>query len=189
MKLRLFWLYGGEIVLPSDSGAAPGPSSWASGVFDAAQNAIGDVVTELSSFTKFQKRVDDLIRDLKGSAAGPGEVGQEQLARHQFGGGAGEWAEASGLFTSYETVITELESLSKLLSDSMEGMCIAVLASHKGYQNIDLDVRDRMKAISVETAKHYGGEYDPGLPKKSHEGGSDAKPDQASVGGDSGGSI
>lgn len=58
MKLRLFWLYGGEIVLPSDSGAAAGPSSWASGVFDAAQNAIGDVVTELSSFTKFQKRVE-----------------------------------------------------------------------------------------------------------------------------------
>ncbi|MFF7886127.1 hypothetical protein ACH40F_31140 [Streptomyces sp. NPDC020794] len=158
-------------------------------MFDAAQNAIGDVVTELSSFTKFQKRVDDLIRDLKGSAAGPGEVGQEQLARHQFGGGAGEWAEASGLFTSYETVITELESLSKLLSDSMEGMGIAVLASHKGYQNIDLDIRDRMTAISAETTKHYGGSYDPALPKKTHEGGTGSKPDQTPSGGDSGGTI
>ncbi|WP_316733112.1 hypothetical protein [Streptomyces mirabilis] len=189
MKLRLFWLYGGEIVLPSDSGAAPGTSSWASGVFNAAQNAIGDVVTELSSFTKFQKRVDDLIRDLKGSAAGPGEVGQEQLARHQFGGGSGAWAEASGLFTSYETVITELENLSKLLSDSMEGMGIAVLASHKGYQNIDLDIRDRMTAISTETTKHYGGSYDPALPKKSRDGGTGSKPDQTPSGGDSGGTI
>ncbi len=188
MKLRLFWLYGGEIVLPSDSGAAPGPSSWASSVFDAAQNAIGDVVTELSSFTKFQKRVDDLIRDLKGSAAGPGEVGQEQLARHQFGGGSAAWAEASGLFTSYETVITELESLSKLLSDSMEGMGIAVLASHKGYQNIDLDIRDRMTAISTETTKHYGGSYDPALPKKTH-GGSEPNSGQTPAGGDSGGTI
>lgn len=188
MKLRLFWLYGGEIVLPSDSGAAPGPTSWASDVFDAARDAVGDVVTELSSFTKFRKRVDDLIRDLKGSAAGPGEVGQEQLVRHQFGGGAGAWTEASGLFSSYETVITELESLSKLLSDSMEGMNIAVLAAHKGYQNIDLDIRDRMQAISAETTHHYGGEYDPGLPKKSH-GSGDAKPDRPPVGGDSGGSI
>ncbi|MGJ3559814.1 hypothetical protein ACR6C2_18290 [Streptomyces sp. INA 01156] len=93
-------------------------------------------------------------------------MGQEQLARHQFGGGDGAWAEAAGLFTAYETVIGELETLSKLLSDSMEGMNIAVLASHKGYQNIDLDVRDRMAAISAETTKHYGGSYDPGLPSR-----------------------
>ncbi|MFE9996435.1 hypothetical protein [Streptomyces avermitilis] len=182
-------------MVPSDGGAAwgpgSGPSSWASGLFDAARDAAADVVTELSSFTTFQKRVDDLIRDLKGSAAGPGEVGQEQLVRHQFGGGAGAWTEASGLFRAYETVIGELESLSKLLSDSMEGMGIAVLASHKGYQNIDLDVRDRMATISVETTKHYGRSYDAGLPKTSHAaGGSDAKPDQSPMGGgDSGGTI
>ncbi|MGW3633735.1 hypothetical protein ACWD7F_26865 [Streptomyces sp. NPDC005122] len=167
----------------------PGPLSWASGVFDAARDAVGDVVTELSSFTKFLKRVDDLIRDLKGSAAGSGEVGQEQLVRHQFGGGAGAWAEASGLFSSYETVITELESLSKLLSDSMEGMNIAVLAAHRGYRNIDLDVRDRMAAISAETTKHYGGSYDPGLAKRSHEGGAEPKPDDMPAGRDSGGAI
>ncbi|MFF6993827.1 hypothetical protein ACFY93_02505 [Streptomyces sp. NPDC008313] len=177
-------------MLPSEGGAGTGSGagsgsgsgeSWFSGVFDAARGAAADLATELSSFTKFQKRVDDLIHDLKGSAAGPGEVGQEPLARHQFGGGDGAWTQATGLFTSYETVITELENLSKLLSDSMEGMNIAVLASHKGYENIDLDVRDRMAAISAETTEHYGGAYDPGLPKK--------PTDQAPAGGDSGGSI
>ncbi|MFJ8009326.1 hypothetical protein [Streptomyces fagopyri] len=177
-------------MLPGEGGPASGTtSSWATGMFDAAREAAGDVVTELSSFTKFRKRVDDLIRDLKGSAAGPGEVGQEQLVRHQFGGGAGAWTEASGLFSSYETVITELEGLSKLLSDSMEGMNIAVLAAHKGYQNIDLDIRDRMRAIAVETSHHYGGEYDPVLPERSHPDGGDAKPDRTAAGGDSGGSI
>ncbi|MGP3638457.1 hypothetical protein ACTU45_35050, partial [Streptomyces sp. 24-1644] len=58
-------------------------------------------------------------------------------------------------------VITELESLSKMLSDSMEGMGIAVLASHKGYENLDEDIRDRMRAISTSTTEHYGGEYVP----------------------------
>jgi hypothetical protein len=169
-----------------------GPSSWAAGVLDATRDAASaatDMAVELSSFTEFQKRVDGLIRDLKGSAAGPGEVGQEPLVRHQFGGGSGEWAEAAGLFGAYDTVITELESLSKLLSDSMEGMGIAVLASHKGYQNIDLDIRDRMTAISAETTAHYGGSYEPGLPKKSHGGGSESLPDRTPTGGDSGGSI
>jgi len=140
---------------------------------------IADVATELSSFTAFRKRVDQLIHDLKGSDAGPGKVGQEQLVRHQLGGGDAQWPEAAGLFAAYETVVGELETLSKLLSDSMEGMNIAVLASHKGYQNIDLDLRDRMTAISAETTKHYGGAYDPQLPKKP----------RTATGGDAGGTI
>lgn len=148
------------------------------GVPGAAAGAMADVATELSSFTKFQKRVDDLIRDLKGSEAGPGKVGEAQLARHQFGGGDGSWAEAAGLYSAYETVISELETLSKLLSDSMEGMGIAVLASHKGYQNIDVDVRNRMAAISAEATKHYGGSYDPSLPQKSQDGGGHGEADK-----------
>ncbi|MFE9173105.1 hypothetical protein ACFYNZ_27170 [Streptomyces kebangsaanensis] len=164
------------------------------GVAGVAAGAVADVATELSSFTKFQKRVDDLIRDLKGSEAGPGKVGEAQLARRQFGGGDGAWAEAAGLYSAYETVISELETLSKLLSDSMEGMGIAVLASHKGYANIDVDVRNRMAAISAETTKHYGGSYDPALPRKSQDGGEHggaaepAQPVQPSAG-DAGGTI
>ncbi|MEV8527519.1 hypothetical protein AB0451_25770 [Streptomyces sp. NPDC052000] len=172
-----------------DKGASQSPP-WVFDVLDVAKAAAGDVVTELSSFTKFQQRVDELIRNLKGSPAGPGEVGQERLARDQFGGGAGAFAEAAGLFTSYETVITELESLSRLLSDSIEGMGIAVLASHKGYQNIDAETRDRMAAISVETKKHYGGDYDPAQSKPKNEQGNSAnKPVPKPSGGDAGGTI
>ena len=159
-------------MLPSDGGATAGPS-WVFDVFNMAQAAAGaasEVAAELSSFTTFRTRVEELIRDLKGSAAGPDKVGQEQLVRHQLGGGDGAWAEAAGLHSAYETVIGELETLSKLLSDSMEGMAIAVLASHKGYQNIDLDVRDRMAAISAETTKHYGGNYDPEQARTGHHG-------------------
>ncbi|MQY37905.1 hypothetical protein SRB17_59130 [Streptomyces sp. RB17] len=180
-------------MLPSDGGATSGTSSWASGLFDVAREAVADVATELSSFTTFQKRVDALIHDLKGSQAGPGKIGQEQLARHQFGGGAGAWAEAAGLFSTYETVISELETLSKLLSDSMEGMGIAVMASHKGYQNVDLDIRDRMAAISAETTKDYGSGYDPEGPSKAHSSGNGTQTGQPSkpapAGGDAGGSI
>ncbi len=116
-------------------------------VLGGVRDAAADVATEFSSFVRFQRRVDELIRDLKGSPAGPGKVGQEPLARAQFGGGDGAWAEASGVFGAYETVISELENLSKLLSDSIEGMGIAVLAAHKGYRNVDDDVRDRMAEI------------------------------------------
>ncbi|WLW53570.1 hypothetical protein [Streptomyces sp. YU58] len=177
-------------MLPSEDGTSSDTSSWMSGIFDAARTAAAaanEVAVEYASFTKFQARVDELIRDLKGSPAGPDKLGQEQLVRHQLGGGEGAWAEAAGLYGAYETVITELETLSKLLSDSMEGMSIAVLASHKGYQNIDTDVRDRMVAISAETTKHYGGGYDPEVARTGnpHGGGTPKAPS----GGDAGGSI
>ncbi|MDF3301178.1 hypothetical protein [Streptomyces tropicalis] len=163
-------------MLESDagSGGATPPSllSGLPGLADATRDAISaqaHMAAEYASFTKFRKRIDGLIRDLKGSDAGSAKVGESRLARHQFGGGGGSWSEAAGLFTAYQTVISELETLSKLLSDSMEGMGIVVLASHKGYENIDADIRHRMAAIDVETTKHYGGEYDPSLPEKTRE--------------------
>lgn len=146
-------------MLPSEAGAGvvamPMPG------FAGAGIAAAELVTELSSFTGFRNRIDELLRDLKASPAGPTKLAEDTVARTQFGGGANQWAEAASLYMSYQTVITELESLSKLLSDSIEGMGIAVLASHNGYENLDEDIRRRMLAISDSAKKHYGGEYDP----------------------------
>ncbi|MFF9686010.1 hypothetical protein [Streptomyces sp. NPDC014623] len=129
--------------------------------FLGAGVAAASLATELTSFTKFRNRIDELLRDLKESPAGPRKLTEDPISRQQFGGGDNRWAEAASLFVSYETVITELESLSKLLSDCIEGMSIAVLASHNGYENIDDDLRRRMLAISDGVGEHYGGAYDP----------------------------
>ncbi|MFB6710947.1 hypothetical protein ACFCZY_30105 [Streptomyces sp. NPDC056237] len=123
-----------------------------------APGAANELFTELSSFTKFRERVDELLHDLKASPAGPGKVGEDTMGRERFGGGKGEWSEADGLHKSYSSVIKELEGLSKLLSDSIEGMSIAVLASHKGYEHVDLDVRQRMLAIQNSTETHHKAE-------------------------------
>ncbi|MGP3638439.1 hypothetical protein ACTU45_34955, partial [Streptomyces sp. 24-1644] len=125
--------------MASDAGSGAGPvPGWPfGGIFGAVQDTVGDLVTELQSFTKFRDRIEELIQDLKASPADSRKVGEDRVASTEFGDPA--WAEASGLYESYKTVITELESLSKMLSDSMEGMGIAVLASHKGYENLDED--------------------------------------------------
>ena len=143
-----------------DKGASQSPP-WAFDVLGVAQAAANDMVTELSSFTTFQRRVDELIRNLKGSPADPSEgrprTPRARAVRRRRGRVDGGRRPVHFV----RTVITELETLSRLLSDSIEGMGIAVLASHQGYQNIDADVRKRMAAISVETKKHYGGDYTP----------------------------
>ncbi|MFE2045087.1 hypothetical protein ACFXAZ_30080 [Streptomyces sp. NPDC059477] len=176
-------------MLPEGFGGAWGAGLLA-GPFGVLGSAVGDIVTEFTSFTEFKRRVDELIRDLKESPAGPGQVGEEPLSRVQFGGGDGQWAEATGLFSSYETVIGELESLSRLLSGSIEGMGIAVQASHKGYENLDLDVRDRMAAISAETTEHYGGTYDPQRPgPRTTDTGTESDTAQPEAEDDAGGTI
>ncbi|MES9510526.1 hypothetical protein ABWJ92_29635 [Streptomyces sp. NPDC000609] len=120
--------------------------------------AAGELFTELSSFTKFRDRIDGLLHDLKTSPAGPGKVGEDTMGRERFGGGKGEWSEADSLHGSYSKVIKELEELSQLLSDSIEGMSIAVLGAHKGYENVDLEVRGRMVAIQDSMRAHHGAE-------------------------------
>lgn len=150
-----------------------------------APGVAAELVTELTSFTKFRDRIDELLRNLRASPAGPKKVGEEPMTRGQFGGGANGWAEAASLFLSYQAVITELESLSKLLSDSIEGMGIAVLASHNGYQNLDEDIRHRMLNIRDNAQQHYGGAYDPTVPAKQRAGGEQTHPktgDTAGVG-------
>ncbi|MFD3560863.1 hypothetical protein ACFWVU_14455 [Streptomyces sp. NPDC058686] len=166
--------------------------SWVSGIFEAAKDAAADVMTELSSFTKFQQRIDELIRDLKESPAGAHQVGTDQPSRGHFGGGEGSWGSADALGSAHEKVIGELEKLSKLLSDSIEGMGLAVLASHKGYENVDVDVRDRLHAITAETTKSFGGKYVPDLPKKhaaDEDDGQSAQPTPEASGGETAGGI
>ncbi|MGY0024007.1 hypothetical protein ACVHNB_34200 [Streptomyces sp. YJ-C3] len=144
-------------------------SSWVSGIFDMAKDAAGaaaDLMTELSSFTKFQQSIEQVITDLKQSPASAHQVGLDQPQRGNFGGLAGTWGGADDLGTAHAKVIAELEKLSKLLSDSIEGMGIAVLASHKGYENVDTDVRERLHAITAETRKNYDGTYVPDLSKQ-----------------------
>lgn len=122
--------------------------------------AAGELVTELASFTKFRDRIDGLLRDLKASPAGPGKVGEDTMGRDRFGGGKGEWSEADALHGSYSKVIKELGELSQLLSDSIEGMSIAVLGAHQGYESVDLEVRGRMLAIQDSVNAHYKAEQD-----------------------------
>ncbi|MFE9962523.1 hypothetical protein OG894_26255 [Streptomyces sp. NBC_01724] len=47
---------------------------------------LGELVTGLSSFTKFRDRIDEPARH-QGTAAGPKRVGEVPMVRTQFGGG------------------------------------------------------------------------------------------------------
>lgn len=114
---------------------------------------------QASAMKGFKKRVDDLLIELEGSEAAPGRVGADRLSRAQLG--SGDFKEAQYLYDSYSIVHDELEKLSKALGTQIEGLGLAVHASRVGYDNLEDDIRARMKAINAEAEKYYDPDRDP----------------------------
>ncbi|MFF0889110.1 hypothetical protein [Streptomyces sp. NPDC003456] len=107
----------------------------------------------------FKKRVDDLLRELGESEAAPAKVGRDRLQRAQLG--SAEFKEAQFLYDSYAVVHDELEKLSKALGTQIESMGLAVHASRVGYENLDADIKARMRAVNAEAEKYYVAGRDP----------------------------
>ncbi|MFE0176716.1 hypothetical protein ACFWZ2_30825 [Streptomyces sp. NPDC059002] len=114
---------------------------------------------QASAMKGFKKRVDNLLIELDGSAAAPSKVGADRLSREQLG--SADFKEAQYLYDSYAIVHDELEKLSKALGTQIEGLGLAVHASQVGYDNLEDDIRARMKAINAEAEKYYDVDRDP----------------------------
>ncbi|MEU5136566.1 MULTISPECIES: hypothetical protein [Streptomyces] len=122
---------------------------------------------EAQKMKAFKKRVDDLLIALGDSEASPDRMGEGRVSRAQLG--SAEFGEAQYLYESYTVVHDELEKLSKVLGAQIEGMGLAVHASRVGYDNINQDVRERMRSINTEVASHYDRERDPFVKDESTE--------------------
>ncbi|GHA13924.1 hypothetical protein ACFOOM_32900 [Streptomyces echinoruber] len=112
-----------------------------------------------SAMKRFKKRVDELLRELDESEAAPGKVGRDRLSRAHLG--SADFKEAQFLYESYTIVHDELENLSRALSAQIEGMGLAVHASQVGYENLDHDIRARMKEVNAEAERYYVPQRDP----------------------------
>ncbi|MEU5435609.1 hypothetical protein AB0G73_19825 [Streptomyces sp. NPDC020719] len=119
----------------------------------AAVVAAADLAREAESMMTFKKRVDGLLTELNESEASSTKIGADRLAKSELG--PDDFKESAFLYGAYEVVHERIGQLSKALSMQIEGLCIAVLAAENGYDGVDADVRDRMRAISGELQKQY----------------------------------
>ncbi|WP_328836753.1 hypothetical protein [Streptomyces europaeiscabiei] len=100
---------------------------------------------------KFVKRVDAVLRDLETSAGNPTKVGAQTIRSTSLSAGAdGVFPEADGLYTQYNRVHQELTSLSKTLHLQIEATAIAVQGAHRGFDNLEEELRQRFYAIQGE---------------------------------------
>ncbi|WP_338895788.1 hypothetical protein WBG99_08780 [Streptomyces sp. TG1A-60] len=103
---------------------------------------------------KFVKRVDAVLRDLETSAGNPTKVGAQTIRSTSLSTGAdGIFPEADGLYTQYNRVHQELTSLSKTLHLQIEATAIAVQGAHRGFDNLEEELRQRFYAIQGEVTE------------------------------------
>ncbi|WP_327262714.1 hypothetical protein OG444_15345 [Streptomyces sp. NBC_01232] len=113
---------------------------------------------EFDSLSEYKRMVDTLLDDLTGSDADHKKLADGKLSAAKLGKG---FAEVDALFKSYDTVVTELQKLSKGLAQQIEALGIAVQTAGKGYGGVDEETKRRMVAIAKEAKKEYVLDRDP----------------------------
>lgn len=111
------------------------------------------MLVEAETLENFRKKADGILTKLLGSQASPKQLADEKMVREELGGGSGAFIEAQELFGAYESVVAQLKQLSKMLSDSVDGLSIAIRASQGGYEAMDDDVKRRMRALNQRTGE------------------------------------
>ncbi|MFF2964520.1 hypothetical protein ACFVT1_37845 [Streptomyces sp. NPDC057963] len=115
----------------------------------------GDLRRGVGALEKFRGRVNTLLADLEGSAAGKSKIAAQTVSRAALSGQNACFAEADGLYTQYNRVHEALVSLSKSLGDQIEYLSLGVHAAAVGFDNVDDDVRRRFYEIQVRLDKEH----------------------------------
>ncbi|MER5852552.1 hypothetical protein ABT126_37570 [Streptomyces sp. NPDC002012] len=113
----------------------------------------GDLRRGVGALETFRGRVNTLLADLEGSAAGKSKIAAQTVSRAALSGQNACFAEADGLYTQYNRVHEALVSLSKSLGDQIEYLSLGVHAAAVGFDNVDDDVRRRFYEIQVRLDK------------------------------------
>ncbi|WP_406342158.1 hypothetical protein [Streptomyces sp. NBC_00648] len=104
------------------------------------------------SLADFKGRMEQLLRSLDQSPARHTKIADQRVQPGSYGKG---FAAADELHKAYDKVRTNLERLTKIFGDQIEGMGIAVHIADKGYGGIDVDEAHRYQAIRKETETYY----------------------------------
>ncbi|MDQ8706844.1 hypothetical protein RCO28_30890 [Streptomyces sp. LHD-70] len=109
----------------------------------------GDLRLGVGALERFQKRVDALLSELEGGAAGSTKMAAQRIARSSFSAGNAPFAEADGLYSQYNRVHEQLVSLSKSLGDQIAMLRIAVRGTEVGFGNLEEEHRARFHGIQT----------------------------------------
>ncbi|AGP54642.1 hypothetical protein [Streptomyces rapamycinicus] len=116
-----------------------------------------DLKVEAETLASFKSRIDKILVDLEESPAAKSKISDQTVAHTAFGA---EFTAAADLAGAYEKLHDRLEKFSRTLGDQLEALGIAVQISDRGYESIDAEQADRLRAIQDRTTKYYGHDAD-----------------------------
>ncbi|MGW5776028.1 hypothetical protein [Streptomyces sp. NPDC003863] len=132
----------------TDSGGAVNTALSLMPLVGGGIGAAASMAVEVNELVHLKDRVDALLTGFEESNAGPGKIGDDWLEEAALAGPG--FHEAGYLFSSYTVVRDELLKFSKILGLQMESMKIAIDLSKSGYEDIDDDIRARMKSLNTQ---------------------------------------
>ncbi|MFD6418340.1 hypothetical protein [Streptomyces sp. NPDC060194] len=102
----------------------------------------------------FRRDLDAVLDQLRASAARPAGLAALDLPRRSLSGTATPFAEADGLHGAYAGVHRQLVSAVEQLDARIEAVGIAVHGVDVGFENLELDLRERFWRIHADTTAH-----------------------------------
>ncbi|MFI9027289.1 hypothetical protein [Streptomyces sp. NPDC053560] len=101
---------------------------------------------------RFKSRIDDILAGLENNTQN--HVSILELSRSAFSG-PGNFPEADGLHLQFTKVHTQLKTLSTTLGEQLEAMGIAITGANVGFDNLDVDLRQRFWEIQGRVQERY----------------------------------
>lgn len=101
----------------------------------------------------FQKQVDGIFQKFAESAGDTSKVSGYTVTRGAFSG-AGDFAEATGLYGEYERAHQHITNLTKMLGLQIEALTIAVQGADIGFDNLEEEQRRRFHEIRTEVNQY-----------------------------------
>ncbi|QMU72835.1 hypothetical protein [Streptacidiphilus sp. P02-A3a] len=108
----------------------------------------GAVSVEIDTLTAFRDRVNALLASLDSGPAAPGSIGRQGLTESQLGN---TFAEVKLLVERYGVVHSQLQALSRTLTDQINAMGITLQVSQVGYEHVEAEQISRLWLIQNQT--------------------------------------
>ncbi|AIS00870.1 hypothetical protein [Streptomyces glaucescens] len=110
-----------------------------------------DLEASDEALRKFVSQVDEVLRNLEGSAGNPAKVSAQTIRASSLSSGRRDaFPEAHSLYSQYNSVHEQLTTLSKTLHLHIEAIGIAVKGAAHGYEKLEDDQRRRFWEIRAE---------------------------------------
>ncbi|MFE0044738.1 hypothetical protein [Streptomyces albireticuli] len=111
----------------------------------------GKLAKEPETLKSFQDRIEDVLDKLEKSKASSKSMGDQKVSTEAFGTGFGSAKDLAGL---YDKVHERLLALSKVFGDQVEAMGLAAVIAERGYDGIDAEEAEKLRAIQKRTQEY-----------------------------------